>query len=548
MRKITIFLTLSALLLAAAASFAQNGETAPEEGKTLRVEIEPYKEAQPIPNEWMAIIDEESAKAVQERWEKLRSGINRPHDFNDPPASEISPSEIRPWAPQADTVGSKMGGDPFLLEVNTTPSSAATGFSSTVNEPSVAGTGDYVFYTGNWYGAASTNGGQSWMFVNPFTGPFPEPAGQSFCCDQQVAHDDATDTVFWLQQIIPDTSADSSTQRINVDQNADGTWDCNYDIVPADGGFPDASLLDFPDLAVSDQHLFMSTNVFPNGAFPGAFAARLSLADITACNPTTADIYVAPAGFFSFRLTQGAGDTMYFADHASTTSIRVWSWPQANATPTSVIQPINAFLTGTKICPGPDNRDWCGFIDSRILAGAVAGNRVAFFWVGRQTEAGGFPFPYTQGVVMDASLGMVVLEQPLIWSPDAAWVYPSAGANSNGDFGGTIMWGGGSFFPNCSAWLVDDENGDSFSPFEHERSITGSSGPSSNRSGDYLSTRSYHPDDLGYVGTCFSYGTPTAGTSRYVLFGRESVFREDIFVDGFESGNVTLWTTSVPAP
>jgi hypothetical protein len=236
---------------------------------------------------------------------------------------------------------------------------------------------------------------------------------------------------------------------------------------------------------------------------------------------------------------------MYFADQETSSSLRVWSWPQGNASPTSVLRNITAFLFGTRTCPAPNGVNWCSFLDSRILGAAMAGNRIGFFWVAQQNPGNGFAFPYTQGTILDTSNNLMVVEEPLIWSNDAAWVYPSIAGNANGDFGGTIMWGGGTFFPQCSAFLVDDVNSDTFSPLEHQVVISGTA-TGGTRSGDYLTSHTHHPNDSVYSSSCFSYLTGNAGASRFVIFGRESDFNTDlIFTDGFENGDVLAWDVSV---
>ncbi|MEM9593102.1 MAG: hypothetical protein AAGD06_02495 [Acidobacteriota bacterium] len=519
-----------AILVVGSPAFAEKPadtlEDAVEPGRDRQVRIDPGFGDGPVDNREMTIVDPKTLEIIEAKWKHLITTMNRSHRHEPLPAVGVKAEDVRPWKAPSGAASRNSLTDPLLLEANTNPVSVApSGFSSTVNEPSVAATNDYVFYTANWYAASSTDGGNSWSYVNPYTGPFPEPAGETFCCDQQAHYDDGTNAVFWLHQLIPDGSTDNGTQRVNVDQGADGTWDCFYDLTPQDAGFAQATWPDYPDMSVSDQHLFVTSNVFPSGpgSFVGAFVARLPLADIGTCQSTTAD-YHTETSFGSFRTTQGAGDTMYFADHQTTTSIRVWSWPQASSAPTSVLRTINAFLTGTRVCPGPDGRDFCGFIDSRIFGGAVAGNQVAFFWTPQQNAGGGFPFPYSQGVVLDAGSNLAVTDQPLIWSNDAAWIYPSLASNASGGFGGTVLWGGGTFFPQCSAFLADAENSTTFNPLEHTVVISGTTGPSSNRSGDYLSTRTYHPNNEVYAGSCFSYFATGAGSSRYVLFGRTSDF------------------------
>ncbi|MCG8459413.1 MAG: hypothetical protein MI919_24310 [Holophagales bacterium] len=546
-----IALTAILLLATALLPIAALADDTPEDpstagSHTVRVPLAVGKAEAPVPNSLLSVTDEATLEIIEAKWEHLRTTLNRSHRHEPLFAEGVEPDQIRPWAPATSSEPAFfVGGDPLVLDVNGTPSAAAPGgFSATVNEPSVAATGSYVFYTANWFAAASTDGGTTWAHVNPFAGPFAEPAGEDFCCDQQVHYDPSGDAVLWLQQLIPQGSTNNGTQRINVDQGSDGTWDCFYDVTPQDAGFPNATFPDYPDFSVSDQPVFVTSNVFGSGpgGFFGAFVARLPLTDVSTCANTNVD-YFTSNSFGSFRTTQGATDTMYFADHASTVTLRVWSWPQGSASPTSVDRTINAFLNGTRTCPGPDNRDWCGFIDSRIFAAAVAGNRVAFFWTAQQNPGGGFPFPYSQGTVLDASNNLAVIDQPLIWSNDAAWAYPSLAANGSGGFGGTVLWGGGSHFPQCSAFLADAQNGHTFDPLEHAVAISGTTGPSLNRSGDYLATRAYHPNDEVYAASCFAFFATNAGTSRYLLFGRNSAFQSEIFTDGFESGNTTAWSS-----
>lgn len=529
---------------------AEAAEQAPEKAsKTLRkrVVVKQGEDDTAVPNGALGSHDPETIDAVRERWEHLRATINRSHPFN-PDGAEVAAADVRPWAPPTDT-GSVRGASGILLGSSGSPSSVApNGFSSTVNEPSVAAVGDYVFYTANWYAAASTDGGSSWSFVNPHTGPFAEPADQSFCCDQQVHHDPASNTIFWLQQMIPASATAAGTQRVNVDRQSDGSWDCYYDLTPQDADFADSTYPDYPDFSVSDGHLFVTSNVFASGSgdFQGAFVARLPLAKVTACSDAMVDFHTE-TDFGSFRTTQGAGETMYFATLDSDQSIRVWSWPDASAAPTAVSRPVNAFFFGTRNCADPSGTNWCGFLDSRLMGAAVSGDRAAFLWVAEENPAGGFPFPYTQGVVLDTSDDLAVLEQPLIWSNDAAWIYPSLAANSQGGFGGTVLWGGGTFFPRCSAFLIDGENSHSWAPLEHEVVLSGAGHAGGNRSGDYLSTRAYSSNDKVYAGSCFAYPENGVGESRYVLFGRADDFLgPEIFADGFEGGGVGAWSTSLP--
>ena len=114
--------------------------------------------------------------------------------------------------------------------------------------------------------------------------------------------------------------------------------------------------------------------------------------------------------------------------------------------------------------------------------------------------------------------------------------------NSAGELGGTVMWGGGStHYPSCSAWMASTPTAAGFVPLNHTTAIAGNFGPlnSDDRSGDYTMTTLYHPDDLQFAGACLAYNSLGSGTMTYVRFGDAS--DTVIFIDGFESGDVTAW-------
>ncbi|MEM6793437.1 MAG: hypothetical protein AAF725_05615 [Acidobacteriota bacterium] len=538
-------------VLTAGLAWAETPEEEISQSRTVSTLIVPGKAEQPVPNSSLKEMDIESLEKVFENWKKLLGRVNKSHRRAPLPTTPTDFSQITPWAAPSVTSATEAnrGGatNPLRVDVNSTPSTVNPGSSSVVNEPSVAAAGDYVFYTANWFAAASTDGGTTWSLVNPFTGPFADPPGARFCCDQQAHYDPASNSIFWLQQMIPNSNANEGVQRVNVDQDANGTWDCHYDVTAVDAGFTPLNLADYPDFSVSAGNLFVTSNVFRNGGgFIGAFVARLPLAEITTCAPATVDFHTE-TGFGSFRTTQGAGDTMYFADHETTQSLRVWSWPDADANATFVSRATTPWSNAGRSCPDPNGRNWCGSIDSRLFGAALAGDNIAFFWTPAQNPSGGFPFPYSQGIVLDTSDSLAVVDQPLIWSDDAAWTYPSLAGNSQGGFGGTVLWGGGTHFTQCSAFLADSVNSFSFNPLEHETVTAGTSGPSINRSGDYLGTRVYSPNDRIFAGSCFEYQTTTAGTSRYLLFGRDLDFNGGlIFEDTFDSGGTGNWSSVSP--
>jgi hypothetical protein len=135
---------------------------------------------------------------------------------------------------------------------------------SNVGEPSVGVSGEVVLYTGNWYAAVSADRANTFRFIDPSTAfQRVDPPGTSFCCDQVVHYIAAIDTFVWLLQYDSDTKVDNF-QRLAFAKTADvaaGRWRL-FDITAKRLGVP-GMFLDFPDLAVGANVLYMTTNIFP---------------------------------------------------------------------------------------------------------------------------------------------------------------------------------------------------------------------------------------------------------------------------------------------
>ncbi|RLE23929.1 MAG: hypothetical protein DRJ65_10850 [Acidobacteria bacterium] len=485
---------------------------------------------------------------IKARKEKLEKSDQHPWMHPVPNDRNVNPDDVVPRNPEVVPGRSVAGTDPLSLFVNTITSSVSPANSSTVNEPSVVASNDRVHYTANWYSATSDNLGDTFTYVNPFSGPFAAPSGEFMCCDQTTAFDPNSNTIFWLQQYIPNNfttpSTNTGTQRINVDQDSDGTWDCAYDINTVNSGFSDNTWFDFPDLVVSDNYLWHASNVFNHNphSFVGGYSARYPLAELSQCSGSlTINAFTTNHG--SLRFVRGADTTMYFADHNSTAQMILWTWPDADDNPTSVNRSITGWLNSTRICGSPDGREWCGGMDSRIQSGFKSGSTIGFMWTASQ--GGGFTKPYTRISTFDTSNNLSHIEDIDIWSSTVGFVHASSAVNSNGQIGGTILWGGASDFQSCSAWMAESPSAAGFSPFDTVTALNGTSGPSSNRSGDYLMSATYYPNTQQFVGACFALTSTSRSQSRFLHFGRESSTIL-IFSDGFEDGTMDQWSSSIP--
>ncbi len=362
---------------------------------------------------------------------------------------------------------------------------------STINEPSVAVNGDTVLYTGNWYAAVSTNAGTSFSYINPFTA-FPASYG-GFCCDQNAIYDPTRDLTIWLLQYATD-GANNNAQRIAVTHGQAGVatgnwtyWDVTSSLTTLGAGYE----LDYPHLALSSNFLYLTTNSFDShGTFADSWIFRFPLDGLAAGGSLGYSLYGSNGG--SFAPVSGAINSMYFARHVTSSSLRVYSWPEtvASAGVTFVDVTHSAFLKGSRgamLCQSPDGANMCGRDDSDLQAGWVAAGVIGFAWDAAQGAGGlgSFPYPYVHVVrINETNKGLV--NEPVIWSPSAAFAYPGIGVNGRGHVAVSLTEAGATLFP-ASVLLVWDDLSAGFWQVAYGRS--GVNGPGSNQWGDYLTVR-----------------------------------------------------------
>ncbi|HLN97593.1 MAG TPA: hypothetical protein VK208_03845, partial [Pyrinomonadaceae bacterium] len=215
---------------------------------------------------------------------------------------------------------------------------------SNVGEPSVAVNGNVVFYTGNWYAAVSSDGGKTFQFIDPGSS-FKKPKPNSeFCCDQVVHYISKIDTFVWLLQYGPDSG--DNIQRLAFAKTADvvnGKWRL-FDITTNSLGVAGA-FLDFPDLALGANNLYVTTNIFgPGNNDFGSAVIRIPFTAIDS-GATTAQSFVS-MDFQSFRVAQNCGTTAFFAAHRDTSTLAVFSWKEGQATPVQKSVGVARWLGG----------------------------------------------------------------------------------------------------------------------------------------------------------------------------------------------------------
>jgi hypothetical protein len=226
-----------------------------------------------------------------------------------------------------------------------------------------------------------------------------------------------------------------------------------------------------------------------------------------------------------FRVAQNCGTTAFFAAHQDTSTLRVFSWDEKKAKPTSVSVPVSRWIGGNGYqSRTPDDRRWLDRADPRLTGATMAGKELWFAWsVNRGSNQRDKPF--IQLARID-STNMKLLENINIFNQDSATAYPALATNAANNVGISYFIGGGTRFPTLVVGLLTSPR--------HEKELAASGrGPladddGSHQWGDYLGLRPVFPDrklfaSSGYVmkGKGNGDGSNRDSTPHFVTFGRK---------------------------
>ena len=366
---------------------------------------------------------------------------------------------------------------------------------STTTEPCAAKSGRTVVVTGNWFAAVSNDGGASFRFLDPFS--FFPGVGDGFCCDQSVVYDPSRDLFAWT--LLYRRDAGGNTLRVAIARGADAVaadaW-VYQDLTAADLGLGKRSVLDFPQLAVSGNALFVTVNVLTPKLLRLARTAivRLALDDLASRIPAPFEVYAA-GNRRAFAATQGAASTMYFVGaKPGAADLPLYRWPDGGRPRRLARLRVRRGARRQARCPGPDGHDWCGDSDDRVLGAWVARGVLGFMWNAPADRT--HPFPYVRSVRVDEGSGSV-LDQPEVSSTQYAIQYPAVGVNVRGDVAGVVAFGGGSRAPGIAALAWND--GSATPGWDFREVVAGSNGPETNRWGDFFCARPDYPAGEGWV-------------------------------------------------
>jgi hypothetical protein len=393
---------------------------------------------------------------------------------------------------------------------------ATTDTASHVCEPSAAINGSVVFYTGNWFAAVSTDGGTTFKFVDPFT-TFPNPPGMSFCCDQVVHYVRSIDTFFWLLQYSRDSTG-KNIQRIAYATTArvrTGSWRF-FDITPASLGLSPGIWLDFPDLATGTNMLYMTSNAFTSaGAWRASAVVRIRLSSFT--SGTLSATRSVSTTHPSLRVAQNCAMTAFFVAHNSTSSLRVFSWPEGSAAPTSTNVTVASWSSGPYSSVTPDGRNWLSRADGRHTGATMAGNELWFAWGSARGGANARPNPFIQIARINATT-MSLIQNINLWDPNTGLCYAALGTNANNEVGASYTIGGGTRFPTHVVAILTGT-------LRQVPTFTGTRGPADNKWGDYLAVRRNYANERLFCATGYTLQSGAGSsdaTPNLTVFGRST--------------------------
>ncbi|MGH8532241.1 MAG: hypothetical protein ACREV1_05775 [Gammaproteobacteria bacterium] len=439
----------------------------------------------------------------------------------------------------AQEAEARFPGDPSLLIIgrNNKNTRANSALGSTLAEPAAANNARLVFAAGNFNHAEfSANGGGKWTNVPLPGGPADAP---NLCCDHDVVIDDATRVVFHSVLYLNQFPPTNGVVRIFVRRNINSTvHNCSYTIDPA--GTANNDIPDYPHLGLTKRHLYLTIN-----ANNFARVYRFGIHEMASCLTTPTQTFTQPHSTFGQRVwipAQGANniETMYWAQHSNSTTLRIFQWPESAAAPTSVTRALTASSFGDPDCRGGTNNvDWIQGVSVPTIigfdqhcTGAPGANGgpgvLACYWnVGPDAA-------HTQGHIHAAAFslsGLGLINQPHIFSNSFCWGFPVVTSNKRGDLGISVAFGGragGGGAAVQGAVGVDDEFTTGLGFFGTALATTASGTHNPTRFGDYFTIHPYEPCEKWFAATNYalSGGTGVANVnSRYVEFGRNQSIR-----------------------
>ncbi len=382
-----------------------------------------------------------------------------------------------------------------------------------------------VLLSGNFYVDYSLDNGNTFTTLDPTT-VFPNNLVGGFCCDQVIQYVPSIDRFIWLMQYRQDATganayrlASASPQDIINSRCTAWTY---WDLSSATFGIG-TNWMDYPDLSVGNNSLYISCDVVGRGLF----ITRIPLGEIGSSSTINFRYTNSADGgnAYGAHISQNTGDEAFWAGHIDNGTMQIFRWHESSTSYSWRNLNVNNWPTGAITSANPNGMDWLqklnDFPGKAVIGITRRNNELWMAWTASSGDGGHggfrFPHPHVQVVKMDIN-NYHVIEQTQIWNPDHAFAYPCFATNSRNEVGVVLGWGGGGTFNgNTAVGIMGD-----FVVWYRDGSTW-----STNRWGDYVTARRSGTNDQLFGG----FGFVTTGTTNanyafepfYVLFGRRSV-------------------------
>ena len=386
---------------------------------------------------------------------------------------------------------------------------------------------DVVMLSGNQYADYSTDGGNVFSRIDPTT-IFPNTLVGGFCCDQIIQYVPSINRYIWLLQYRQDGTGANAYRLASASPqdiiNSHCTAWTYWDLTSATFGIG-TNWMDYPDMSVGDNFLYLSADVVGSGLF----IIRIPLNEIS--NGSTINFRFTNAAdggrAYGGHVSQNTGNEVFWGGHVDNGTMQIFRWHESSTSYSWRNIDVNNWPQGTISSINPNGNDWLNKLDNHpknaILGITRRNNELWMAWTASKGDGGHggfkFPHPHIQVVKMDIN-NYHVIEQTQIWNPDLAFAYPCFSTNSRNEVGVVLGWGGGNnFHGNTAVGIMGD-----FVVWFRDGSTW-----STMRWGDYVTARKSAVNDQLFAG----FGFITTGNSAanfsfkpfYVLFGRQSVLR-----------------------
>jgi hypothetical protein len=381
-------------------------------------------------------------------------------------------------------------------------------------ETCAATAGGVAVYTGNWFAAYSTDGGNNFHAISPQD--MMKLAGRTFCCDQRVEYVPNIDSIAWILLSQPENSAIMlAVARPGEIAGSNGRNWTYYVITPSTFRLQSDSF-DYPQISFGNKYLYLTANKMGSG---GAIVARFPLdqignrATMFGQFITTDQQYVCPC--------HNTLDVGWFGTFKSDSEVRVFTWeedPAALVFPFDVniaTVPTTDFSSFTK-----EGDDWLpptSKVQSIITGAARSRQHLFLAWSAGRKYASGEASPFTQPHIEWVQIDVptkTLVTQRYIWNPAFGFAWPSLAANGDQDtkIALSCCFGGGDLYPQHAVGVIGDP------PL-----LATTSGRSAGAGGHYNDVRMCFPNTNQFVAAGFvaaKNGDPpvVADHPHYIIF------------------------------